>query len=344
MKIHILYQFKNGPYGGVNQFLKALKEYFEKQGCYEEQIERADIVLYNSSNATSEVLAAKRKYSELLFVQRMDGPSSWYTQKKDDRDVVAAYMNRYVADATVFQTNYSREANFALGLCRNKFEVTIPNAPNQSIFYKKVNNNLESSRKVRLIASSWSSNIHKGFEAYKYLDENLNFEKYEMLFVGNSPVEFNNIQKVEPLQSDKLAGMLRSCDIYITASKKDPCSNSLIEAMFCGLPVIALRDGGHPELVGEAGELFDDYKDIPQLLEKICKNYDSYTNKMLLEGMDSIGKRYYNFLDAIYNANQKGEYKAKHLTGRGWLRLWVVRTKMRAINKVKRIINRFYRV
>lgn len=339
MKIHILYQFKNGPYGGVNQFLKALKKYFEKCGCYEESIEKADIVLYNSSNFTKEVLNVKKHNQNLLFVQRMDGPGSLYTQKKDYRDAIASNMNRFVADATVFQSNYSREANYDMGLNRNKFEVTIPNAPNEEIFYSKESNVLPKDRKIRLIASSWSSDIHKGFEAYKYLDDNLNFEKYEMFFVGNSPIEFRNIQKMEPLQSEELARMLRSCDIYITASQKDPCSNSLIEAEFCGLPIIALRDGGHPELVGKAGELFDDHKEIPGLIEKVCINYDSYRDKMGLEDIEHIGKRYFDFLNEVFINQQQGRYRAKQLTVYGKVAMYMLLMKIRIKDKLVRIFN-----
>ncbi len=339
MKIHILYQFRNGPYGGVNQFLKALKNVFESQGCYEENIANADIVLYNSSNATKEVLHAKKNNGKQLFVQRMDGPCSSYTAKKDNRDLIAFNMNRFVADATVFQTEYSREANYALGLNRNKFEVTIPNAPNQEIFYRKETCQIEKGKKIRLIASSWSDNIHKGFETYKYLDDNLNFEKYEMFFVGNSPIEFRNIQKIEPLKSEELAEMLRSCDIYITASQKDPCSNALIEAAFCGLPVVALRDGGHPELVREAGELFDDYSEIPGLLDKVCANYDSYQDKMNLESIEQIAKRYYEFMDEVYTNKQQGRYSAKHLTMHSNVAMYVLLMKIRIKDKLMRISN-----
>lgn len=311
MKIHIIYQFKNGPYGGVNQFLKALKECFEKMGCYEEQIEQADIVLYNSSNATKEVLNAKLANSQLLFVQRMDGPASLITSTNDSRDVIAAFMNKYIADATVYQTDYSKDANLDRGFCRNQFEITIPNAPNPILFYPKSKKTL-SEGKVRLIASSWSAHMNKGFETYKYLDNNLDFNRYEMFFVGNTPIEFKNIKKMEAMDSQTLGEMLRSCDIYITASKKDPCSNSLIEAMFCGLPVVALRDGGHPELVGEAGELFDSYEEIPYLLDKICNNYETYSSKMSLDSISEISNKYYNFMLQVVESKEQGKYSAKH--------------------------------
>ena len=48
MKIHILYLFKDGPWGGGNQFLKALRNEFIKMNFYEEIPEKADVILFNS--------------------------------------------------------------------------------------------------------------------------------------------------------------------------------------------------------------------------------------------------------------------------------------------------------
>ena len=41
--------------------------------------------------------------------------------------------------------------------------------------------------------------------------------------------------------------------IFLTTKLHDPCSNAIIEAMACGLPVIFHNSGGNFELVGNAG-------------------------------------------------------------------------------------------
>ena len=46
---------------------------------------------------------------------------------------------------------------------------------------------------------------------------------------------------------------LFASDIYITFTHKDPCPNTVIEAMACGLPVVYSASGGVPELVGPEG-------------------------------------------------------------------------------------------
>ena len=69
-----------------------------------------------------------------------------------------------------------------------------------------------------------------------------------------------------PLNSQNLANKLRQSDIYITASQNDPCSNSLIEALSCGLPCLALKSGGHSEIVNDDNFLFSTKE---ELLEKV---------------------------------------------------------------------------
>ena len=314
MKVKILYEFKTGPYGGVNQFLKALKDYFEKSNEYTDDLEEADMILFNSCNNLSQIIAAKQLYPDKIFVQRIDGPARLYNRMSDKRDLVTNTVNRYIADATIFQSDFSRDMNYQMGLCKNQFETTIINATDESIFNSNNKAEFGVSGKVRLIATSWSKNWNKGFDVYQYLDQNLDTNRYEMTFVGNTPVEFRNIVHKPPLDSLHLAEELKKHDIYITASKKDPCSNSLIEALSCGLPAIVLHDGGHPEIVKEAGEMFYDKIKIIELIDKVANDYGSYTQKINVMKMSDVGAHYAEFLKKIEVEYNKGKIPVKKLT------------------------------
>ncbi len=46
----------------------------------------------------------------------------------------------------------------------------------------------------------------------------------------------------------------RAADIYVMTKHNDPCPNTVLEALACGLPVVYSASGGVPELVGEAGQ------------------------------------------------------------------------------------------
>lgn len=57
---------------------------------------------------------------------------------------------------------------------------------------------------------------------------------------------------------DDVPALLASLDIFVLPSLNEGISNTILEAMACGLPVVATRVGGNPELVvdGETGYLF----------------------------------------------------------------------------------------
>jgi glycosyltransferase involved in cell wall biosynthesis len=44
-----------------------------------------------------------------------------------------------------------------------------------------------------------------------------------------------------------------AADIYVMTKHNDPCPNTVLEALACGLPVVYSASGGVPELVGDAG-------------------------------------------------------------------------------------------
>lgn len=299
MKIHIVFKIKNTPTGGGNQFLKALKKYFSDKGIYTDEPAEADVFLFNSYQFIPELIRLKKKYPHKLFVHRIDGPIRLYSRMADKRDNIINLTNKHIADATIFQSEWSRKANHELGLQANKHETTITNAPDSSVFYAKSQQEL--SGKIKLIATSWSSWHKKGFGIYKWLDDNLDFNKYEMTFCGNSPVTFKNIKHIPPLPSNELAKQLRSHDIFITASQKDPCSNSLIEALHCGLPAIALQDGGHPEIIKKGGETFTRKEEIFGILDKISAQYSSYAQNINVPAINEVAKQYQTFIEVLFS-------------------------------------------
>ena len=344
MKIHILYPFKDGPWGGANQFLKAVKEYFINKESYIENIEEANIVLFNSSPSkefsgfVDIIKKLKIKYPNKIFINRIDGPVFYIRDRNLFIDKAFYKFNNTICDGTVFQSYWSREKNIYLGMKKNHFETTILNAPNSEIFNKNGKKFFDKNEKVKIIATSWSSNIKKGFEVYKWMDENLDFTKYEMTFIGNSPFKFKNIILKEPMDSETLTSELKRHDIFITASQSDPCSNSLIEAMHSGLPALGLDDGGHTEIISRGGEVFKAHGEIPQKLDLIANNYEEYQNNINLPTIDEVGELYFQFLKKIYH-EKKASYNPKnpsfidYLKIKSFVVLWNFEEKLYAIKR-----------
>lgn len=308
MKIHILYHFQEGPWGGGNQFLKALKQEFIHQGNYARNPEKADVILFNSHHELDSVFKIKKQFPKKILIHRVDGPVLLIRGQDKAIDSLIFDFNNLFADGTIFQSNWSRKQCYLQGMKKKKFETTIYNAPDIKIFNRK-GRRRSVKGKIKLIATSWSDNWRKGFKVYQWLDRHLDFSKYEMIFVGNSPYQFKNIKWIKPIASRKIATLLKQSDIYLTASQKDPCSNSLIEALSCGLPAVVLADGGHPELARKGGETFKKLSELLLKIEKIAQNYPQYQSQIPNYSIHGTALSYYQFIKNIYQKVKNQQYQ-----------------------------------
>ena len=99
-----------------------------------------------------------------------------------------------------------------------------------------------------------------------------------------------------PLESGPLAEELRRHDAYIAASRNDPCSNALVEALACGLPAVYRASGGHPELVGDAGVPFSELDQLPGALEQMAAELEERRAAIRLTPLEEVADRYLEVL------------------------------------------------
>jgi glycosyltransferase involved in cell wall biosynthesis len=294
----IFHEFEPPPTGGGHQFLRAFMRQVEAGGLRVENnllSHTTRACLLNSFNFDEKRLKLLRR-DRVLYVHRVDGPIDVYRGRDDGVDRNIQTINQRFAEKTIFQSRYSLEKHLELGMeFRNP--TVIMNAADPEIFHPRGRTAFSLNRKVRLIAASWSNNINKGAPDYQWLDEHLDWERFEFTFVGQSPIQFKNIRMIPAVDSYKLAGLLREHDIYITASRNDPCSNSLIEALTCGLPAIHLQSGGHPEIVNQAGVGFEAAEQIPALLNALVDDYESFQARISLPSIQEVSEGYLKVLE-----------------------------------------------
>lgn len=302
LSVHICHDFKTGPWGGSNQFAQTFREFLISIHSYENDPSKANTIFFISHSNVKEVIHLKRKFPEKLFIHRLDGPVVLHNPVSNKRDAMAYWANRNIADATVFQSDWSRESNYKTGFQKQQFATTILNACSATTFNKEGKVAFSRDRKTRVIMTSWSPYKAKGFGVYQWLDDHLDFSRFELTFVGNSPVAFKNIKTEAPVPPSQLATVLKQHDIYITASEKDACSNALIEAMTCGLPAIALNDGGHPEIVKVGGKLFHRVEEVPACLDEIYQNYKDFQDAIELPDHHHMGHQYLKFIGSVFDA------------------------------------------
>lgn len=293
MKIYIVSNLISGPWGGGNQFLKALKNEFVKKSVYSDSVKEADILIFNSYNEIP-LLIKSFFLNNKKIVYRLGPVFHLYRKgiKWKILDFVTVLVANLFADLIIFQSAWSHEQAKRLWFNPRKKYSIILNAPDDSIFYKKSFTQKEENHKTKLVYSSWSSNLKKGFTYLKFLDQNLDFSKYEMSFIGNSPFEFKSIKIIKPLSSNDLAVELRKNDIYVSPVEDDACSNALLEGLASGLPAVALNSGGNPELIGKAGVLFKNEIELISGINEVSLNLEHYYKLILVKNLDTLATEY----------------------------------------------------
>jgi len=299
--IHICFQIKDEAWGGANQFLKNLKKEFQKLNVYSDDPRDASFILFNSHHHLEIVEKLKKDLSpNTKFIHRVDGPMKLYNSPEDERDEIVYRANEVLADATIFQSNWSFQRTLEAGIPdhSNKPIAVIYNAADPDIFKKEAKT---IGSKPKIISTSFSTNLKKGFQFLKFLESNLNFNEIEYSFAGRSPFPFIKIKDLGCINSLELSSELRSSDIFVTASSNDPCSNSLIEAISCGLPCLALNSGGHPEIIHETngGLVFEGVHDFEDKMKKMISDYDKFSSRISPFDIKEKAQRYINFMKKI---------------------------------------------
>jgi len=288
------------PTGGGHQFVRALVGELERRG-FAVELNRISggtpVCLFNSFNFD---LRRLRRFARAgcRMVHRVDGPIGAYRGYDDGTDRRVAAINAELAAATVLQSRYSLERHHELGY-ELRDPIVIGNAPDPALFHPPSGEREPlDGRPLRLVATSWSDNRRKGFDALEALDRTLDPERVELTFVGRSPVRFDRIRMLPPVPSTELAELLRRHDAYLAASLDDPCSNALLEALACELPAVYRRSGGHPELVGEAGVAFDEPEELPAAIECLAAGLEGYRAAIRVPALADVADRYLEVLRA----------------------------------------------
>jgi glycosyltransferase involved in cell wall biosynthesis len=297
--LSIFHEFVPAPAGGASQALRALTGECERRGITVQTNVLAAgtrACLFNSFNFDFDRLRLLAPRAEgARLVHRVGAVTSLYRGFDDGTDARVAAINAELADATIAISHATVDMYRQIGI-----ELVDPhvvhNPCDASIFNPEDRDSFDRGRKTKVISVSWSSNPRKGGPVFRWLEDELDPDRFELTFVGNASESFDRARSIPPLPSRELAAELRRHDVFFTATENDAYSNALVEALSCGLPAIYLDSGGSSEAVKDAGFAFREKEEIPGLLDRLVDEYEVRQAAISLPSLEEIADAYLGVL------------------------------------------------
>jgi len=285
MKVSFNRRPPHGPWGGGASFVENMSKFLYEKGH--------DVVFDLSNDIDLIFMIDPRPNSESYSVQDIFNYKNYFPNTKifhrvnecDKRKNTNFIDNLIlqsskITDVTVFISSWLESYFFDKGF--NKKSHVVYNGCNNNFFFDKERNSAHTP--IKLVTHHWSDNWMKGFDIYSEIDKYVSErDDLEFTYIGRYCKEYTpvNTNIILPISGADLASELRNHDIYVTASRWEPCGMHHIEGSACGLPVLYHQDGGGiNELCKNHGEEFNNFNTFLDKLDIIKNNYSEYANKI----------------------------------------------------------------
>lgn len=263
-------------------FKKIFKEYIEKNGL-------PDIVHLHSFMNGEFAMYLKEVYKvPYIVTEHFSGFA---------RNIISTKQLQFAQK--VFQNssyNIAVSNEFAT-LLNKKFDVNflyLPNIVNTGFFEPKNRKNSNIFQFINIAFLGKNKNQDMLVKSFAQVFKNQ--DNVELIIVGDG-VEYDNLNRlIKELRVEKqitlygradreeIKKLLQNSDVFVLSSQYETFGVVVIEAMACGLPVVATKCGGPESIITEekVGLLSEvDEEDLSNNLKKIYQNIDNYDSKYI---------------------------------------------------------------
>jgi glycosyltransferase involved in cell wall biosynthesis len=289
---------RSGNYGGPLVKVKRLKQEFS------EFLLNYNL-LYVLSNAPylpeSSYKLVKKKKIPIVLNQNGVFYEAWY-QGDWQHENTRMSVPYHLADYVFYQSKFCEEAaNKYLGKRKGDSEIlynavnTALFKPNKELFYQKdtpfiflltgrINKHLY--YRVESTIKALAAVIKEGLNAKLIISGGLDYDVTKSSKELINELKINNSVKFTgPYKQEDAPSIYNYANAYIMTKHNDPCPNTVIEALSCGLPVLYSHSGGVPELVGNDAGIALECKESWKSVQVPCV-------KDICDGMLDIANRY----------------------------------------------------
>lgn len=227
------------------------------------------------------------KNSIPLFGASGEENVGYYVSKPND---FKAGVKQYIS-GLVNVSSKNREECLSLDLISEEKSRVIPNAIDNFLFYKR--DKSEMRRKYGydendfIVAFTGQFVPRKGTIRLSDALTKLNDKKIKAIFMGRGSEEptYEGTLLKGAVNHDLLPEYLSCADVFVLPTENEGCSNAIIEAMACGLPIISTDAAFNHDILNENNSIMIDCHNIDQIAEAIkTLNDDNTLRERLAEG------------------------------------------------------------
>lgn len=279
-KVHLPNDSKSDGIGGGWSFRKNLIKYAPFEIV--DTIEEADLCLVCGVTMITGSTFDKMKALGKKIVIRLDGiPEPWRNPKIDIEGRMVNWCA--LADGIVYQSNFTKKL-LAKPLGIENKGVVIMNGADQQIFNPD-GETVALPEGHKILTVLWRQDNNKRWDEVlmRFRIHQQSNPSDILVMVGQFPnPEYNygfifgeRIFTVRNVQGEDLARVMRSCDEMWFPSFADPCPNTLIEALCCGLKIKLVNAFGGANEIHQIQQTDKDWFDFLSA-KRMAEQYDSY--------------------------------------------------------------------
>lgn len=302
--MNIVMPYPSKYQGGTGTFVRQFRKWIRPNDIISQTLSRnSDVILAITSIPVS--LAAKAHQAGLPIIQRLDGVVSWSTLPRPWYPILNARMkliHRLFADGIIYQSQFSeRCCRKILGSPKTNKTTIIYNGVDITLFNPAGNHHIWKfgyQPEVIAITTGRFRRLDQIDPIVKGVDRVRKKISVHLVIVGQVKEQLvaclkdlDWITLLGPVAHDELPSYLRSADLFLF-SDRSACPNAVLEAMACGLPVVAygrgairelVKDGVSGKIIGDHGdELWHnkpfDYQAYADAIEEVAHSRDHYAH------------------------------------------------------------------
>jgi glycosyltransferase involved in cell wall biosynthesis len=193
---------------------------------------------------------------------------------KEQIDIISKNVKGCICVAT---KNLNESVRFGL-ISKEKCKV-IPNAIDPTLFYKreKVNSRealgFNPDSFIVVFVGQW--NERKGIDRLSQALTKIGNSKIKAMFIGSGPIppKYDNVIYKGIVPHEELAVYLNCADVFVLPTINEGCSNAIVEALACGLPIISSDRDFNKDILNDSNSIMIDPLDIDAIAYSILLLY-----------------------------------------------------------------------